>query len=411
MLRICATAALLMWLGKPALSGITGGSVQSARSQQVVWFDDMEGDVSEWRSVDFTVGATSRFHWDSYMAFGGTGQSWWCGTFDYDADGGYGNMWDERLHLQPVDLTTNTYPVLTFAYRHDSQVAYDYTYLEAKANGEYEELESYEGRQDWFDIGTYGFLLWDYDHDPFEARFRFVSNGWWSDEDGYYQSVGGAFACDNIKIYDYVTGTVHFYDSEPDMPGEDECVPFVPESVGDYWHLIDRRCAAYSNPHSWWCGDDADTGLIPPNLENGLYSPIVDLSGYGTVVACTVHFAIHLAIPMYCGDYCQYFVTCNGTNYYSMGRFSWWGGEWWGDFWSCSGWASRSYWGYDVSAWCPEDEITQVGLLWVMNTDDDGCGPAGAGDAGAMIDDVWIEVEMLNPIERASWGAIKAMFR
>ena len=29
------------------------------------------------------------------MAF--DGQSWWCGTFDYTAVGGYGNSWDQRL--------------------------------------------------------------------------------------------------------------------------------------------------------------------------------------------------------------------------------------------------------------------------------------------------------------------------
>jgi len=374
----------------------------------------MEGDVSGWHSVDFTVGATSRFHWDQYMAFEGSGYSWWCGTFDYDADGGYGNMWDERLYLPPVDLSTNLYPVLTFAFRHDSEVAYDCTHLQAKEDGIYVNLNyGYEGQLPWTDIGTYGFLLWDYDN-PFEARFRFISNERWSDEDGRYLSDGGAFACDNIKIYDYFSGAVHFYDSEPGSAGEDECVPWVPNIAGDYWHLIDRACPAYSDPHSWWCGDDADTSLLPPNLRNGLYSPVVNLTAYGTVVACTVHFAIHMAIPTIDQDYCQFFVTCNGVDYYSMGMPGpgYCGpGDWRGDYGQCYGWSSNPFSGFDVSDWCPDDEITHVGVLWVMHTDDNGCGPAMAGNAGAMIDDVRFEIEVLNPVEEASWGSIKAMFR
>jgi hypothetical protein len=403
------TVLLLALAPSATFGGLPSGD--STRSTEVVWFDDIEGDVSGWCSVDLTAVSTPRFHWDSYMAFGGSGSSWWCGTFDYDADGGYGNCWDERLLLPPVDLSAHIYPVLTYAYRHDCEVVYDCTYVEAKSGGEYVALDTnYDGFQPWTDIGTYGFLLWDFDWSPFEARFRFVSNGWLSDEDGLYLSEGGAFACDNIKIYDYMTGAIPFYDSEPAMAGEQECTPWIPTG-GDFWHVIDRACPALSDPHSWWCGDDSDTGLIPPNLRNGLFTPVVDLSGYGTVVGCTVRFAIHLAIPKYEGDYCGYYVTANGVDYYQMSGPASCGWSWWGDIGSCDGWAWLPHGGYDVSDWCPDSEITHVGLLWVMMTDDDGCGPGIAGDAGAMIDDVCFEIEVLNPVEAKSWGAIKAMFR
>ncbi len=384
-------------------------------SRDVIWYDDMEGDVSEWYSVDLTLDAVPRFHWDEYMAFGSTGYSWWCGTFDYDADGGYGNGWDERLDIPVTDVSSSTYGyvVLTFAYRHDSEVAYDYTYLQAKSGGVYEDLGyGYDGSSSgWVDIGTYGFLLADYDN-PIEARFRFRSNMSWSDEDGLYDSEGGAFACDNIRIFDFATGAVYFYDSEPGTDREGECVPYVPEAAGDYWHLIDRECPAYSDPHSWWCGDDADTGLIPPNLKDALYSPVVDLTGLGTVVACTVRFLVHFAIPLDDQDHCQFFVTCDGENYHSMGRYSsmcdW--GDWRGDFGACDGWSWRAINGYDVSDWAP-GPITHVGLMWVMHTTENGCGPGSAGDAGAMIDDVWIDVEVLSPAEETSWGRVKAMYR
>jgi hypothetical protein len=147
------------------------------------------------------------------MAYGGSGYSWWCGTFDYDYDGGYGDMWDDRLNLPAVDLSSALYPILTFAYRHDSERGYDNTWVEAESLGVFRSLNrGYEGVAPWTDIGMYGYVLSDYDN-PFVARFRFLSDVAWSDEDGLYLSEGGAFACDNIKIYDYWTGLVSFYDS------------------------------------------------------------------------------------------------------------------------------------------------------------------------------------------------------
>jgi len=100
-----------------------------SRANEVFFFDDIEGDVSEWGTADLSAGATSHFHWDAYMAF--DGMSWWCGNFDYDADGGYGNSWDDRLVIPELDLSTAAYPILTYAFRHDSEVGYDFTYVQA----------------------------------------------------------------------------------------------------------------------------------------------------------------------------------------------------------------------------------------------------------------------------------------
>jgi hypothetical protein len=97
-------------------------------------------------------------------------------------------------------------PVLTFAYRYDSEIGYDFTYVQAESNGVYVNLNrGYDGVQPWTDIGPYGFELSNYD-DPLQVRFRFISDGAWSDEDGLYFSVGGGFAVDNIKVYDFATG-------------------------------------------------------------------------------------------------------------------------------------------------------------------------------------------------------------
>jgi len=363
----------------------------------VFWFDDIEGDVSGWSTEDFSAGATPHFHVDAYLAYEGT-YSWWCGNFDYDADGGYGNSWDDRLIIPTTDLSAATYPILTYAFRHDSEIGYDFTYVQAESGGVYVNLNrGYDGPQVWTDIGLYGFVLETYDN-PLNARFRFLSDGAWSDEDGDYLSVGGAFMCDIVKVFDYFGGAVYFFDNADD---EVNLVPGVPGAAGDYWHVIDRMCPAYSDPHSWWCGDDADTSLIPPMLQNGLYSPLVDLTG---VLTCTVYCAMHFAIPTVDNDYCALYGSAGGS-YYGIGAY-------WGDFGSCDGWGGTGLnVGFDITQFDFPGPYTWGGFLWIMYTTENGCGPGGGGDAGIMIDDVTFQGVHEDPVENSSWGEIKALYR
>jgi len=399
---IVVAAIALVFLASPLQAKHNlGRPIYEADGQRwpntVFWTDDLEGDVSGYSSVDFTATSTPHFHVDTYMAYEGD-YSWWCGNFNYDTDGGYGNSWDDRLDIPPVDISGASYPILTYAFRYDSEPNYDYTYIQAESLGTYVDLNrGYDGAGAWSDIGVFGFVIASYDN-PFTARFRFLSDGAWSDEDGLYESNGGAFMCDIVKVFDYFGGYVYFYD---DAESGGLCVPGVPAAAGDYWTLIDRACPAYSDPHSWWCGDPADTSFVPPNLQNGLYSPLVDLTG---ALSCTVHFAMHFATPTVDNDYLSMYGTADGVNYYSLGG-------WWGDFGTCDGWGGVAYnTGFDITQF-DDYPYTSGGFLWVMNTTDNGCGPAGAGDAGMMIDDIWFEGVHEDPVEEASWGSIKSIYR
>jgi hypothetical protein len=369
------------------------------------WYDDVESGINGWMTSDLTATAVPHFHWDTYLAY--EGHSWWCGNFDYDSDGGYGNGWDDRLDLPPVQVTPVAveevswgelksfyregprperedagrdaiFPVLTFVYRHDSEIGYDFTYVQAESNGVYVDLNrGYDGVQEWSDLGPYGFDLAGYD-DPLRVRFRFTSDGAWSDEDGDYLSVGGAFHVDNVKIYDFMTGDVLFYDSEPGGD-EGECTPAIPGAAGDYWHIIDRACPALSDPHSWWCGDDADTSFVPPNLADALFTPVIYTN---TILTCTLYAAIHFAIPTVDNDYFAIWCTFDGADYYAHS-------SWWGDFEQCYGWGSSGINGFSFSEFV-SGYPDHAGAAFVMYTTDNGCGPAVGGGAGVMIDDVWI---------------------
>lgn len=392
----------------------------------VMWFDDLDGPIVGWQSVDPTVDWYPRFHVDSYMAYAGD-YSWWCGCFDYDANGGYGNGWIEWMVLPPIDLSGCSaveevswgelkamyrdgtpervpaspvdclYPVFTFAYRHDSEDSYDFTWVQAESNGVYVNLNrGYDGVAPWTDVGPYGYLLLGYDN-PVQLRFEFQSDPIWSDQDQFYLSNGGAFMCDNLKVYDYFTGNVLFFD---DVESGGLCYPGNPWPTGDYWHIVDNPPAAYSDPYCFWCGDDAAPELIPPLLRCELFSPLINISG---ATVCTVFFAAHFEIPTVDNDFVQYYGTCNGLDYYSIGVF-------WGDFGTPTGWSAEAYnRGYDIGQFCP-GALTTGGFMWKMHTTDNGCGPGATGtSAGYMLDDIWMEANLPGPRERGSWRAIKSL--
>ncbi|MCK4680806.1 hypothetical protein KAT82_06745, partial [bacterium] len=168
---------------------------------------------------------------------------------------------------------------------------------------------------------------------------------------------------------------------------------------GDWWHIIDRCCPAYSDPHSWWCGDDSDTSLIPPNLNNSLISPAVNIAGS---LICTLRMLLHAEVPTVDNDYWTEEVTVDGgANWVQTGA-------WWGDFRQCDGWGTAGIAGVDISDFLPG---TAFQFKLTFYTTDNGCGPGEAGGAGIMLDDTWLESWSASPVEQQSWGSIKAMYK
>jgi hypothetical protein len=298
--------------------------------------------------------------------------------------------------IPEIDMTGMTMPILTYAFRNDTEAGHDFSYVQAESMGVYVNLNhGYDGKYPWTNLGDYGFLLLPYD-DPLRARLRFVSDGAWSDEDGD-DTDGGAFMCDVIRVFDYADGTAAFYD---DVESGGLCAPGSPTIAGDWWHVIDRACPARSDPHSWWCGDDADTGCIPPNLNNALFSPIVE---FDDADACTVSFAMHFAVPTVDNDYVSLHGNLNGGEFVQLWSF-------WGDFGTCDGWARVCRRGFELGWWT--DHVYSAQFAWVMHTTGNGCGPGEAGDAGVMLDDlVFDHVYCWGPVENASWSRIKALYR
>jgi hypothetical protein len=358
------------------------------------WVDALEPEDPGWEHGDYTATAVPHFHLDTYMAYGGAGYSYWCGNFDYDADGGYGNGWDDRLDCPPAPWTGFIYPVITFAYRNDTEPAYDYSYVQADSFGVWVNLNrGFDGIHPW---GMTGFYLGD-KSDPAVCRFRCVSDGAWSDQDGLYYSVGGMFMCDEIMIWDYYTGTPFFYD-DGTPPGQ--CTPSVPAAAGDYWHIIENNCKAWSDPHCWAnTSPDTNDAWVPGGVSNYLRTPTVDLSSAAT---CTTYFVIQFFTPTVDNDYWTetMYMDGEGTQLHA----------WWGD--QCdAGYGPCDHFGGvadDVSDLLPANEGYHE---WVYNTTDNGAGPDICGCAGITLDDIGFFGNRVNPVEETSWGRVKSMYR
>ncbi|UCH83646.1 MAG: T9SS type A sorting domain-containing protein [Candidatus Latescibacterota bacterium] len=205
-------------------------------------FDTLTGQPDEqgWTKHDITAPADTNWHVDG-LAGGGPdccpitpvngSQSMWCGACPstgppycgYSTLPGYGNTWEQHLLSQTLACTTLT---VGYTIEWDSEPAYDYTYVQYWD----------DALQDWVDLpvnsgqgsydGSGGPLVESFPIAPPNAttqiRFRFSSDGAWSDEDGLWPTNEGAAKVDDISLIcpDIGTGFNHFEDWEGEQCGQ-----------------------------------------------------------------------------------------------------------------------------------------------------------------------------------------------
>ena len=107
--------------------------------------------------------APAHCHIDTYQAFGGSGNSWWCGLNDpsFATPPGYGNGWKDYLqHSFDLTLATGTI-TFSYQYRHDLEffagTAFDKAFTEISTDGglNWTTLKTYtkdskvQGQIDW----------------------------------------------------------------------------------------------------------------------------------------------------------------------------------------------------------------------------------------------------------------------
>jgi hypothetical protein len=373
----------------------------------VFFYDNIESGNQGWTHGDYTATMPPHFHVDSYMAYGGTGHSWWCGNFDYDGDGGYGNGWTDFLVIPETGVPETSRGgsaglAIGFDWRSDSEVGYDFSYVQAESGGVYVNLnQGMSGLVPWTSATFY---LGDKDSPP-ACRFEFKSDGVWSDQSGN-NTVGGGFACDNIKIFDSATGYVLFYD---DVESGGLCTPAGAAVAGDFWH-IDQICAAASMSHVWSVAYP-DTSFVQPDIQNWLMSPIVNLPS--ATETCTLSYRRQIACQKDDNDFWTEELYVDGVWYDC--------GGWWGDICDANG---AQYICYPSpiqgrKIWILNSLLpaTQVAFRWTFYTTDDGTGPDACNHAGYYLDDFkvygtdWPCRTWPCRAEKGSWGRVKSMFR
>lgn len=360
----------------------------------VIWFDDLEPVAHPgWTHGSYVVPGP-HFHVDTYLACSGD-FSWWCGTFAYDANGGYGNQWEDWLNVPPTGWSGYTHPILSFCYRNHTEPAYDFTYVQAQSLGVWVNLN--RGYDGFHPCTETGFYIGNMD-DPAICRFLFVSDCGWSDEDGLCRTDGGAFHCDDIAIWDYFTSEEYlFYD---DVEAGGLCTPGPETWARDYWHIIENDCKAWSDPHVWVNTRQPAEDYVPPNVKNWLRTPEVDITA---APACTIWFIFQYFTPTVDCDYWTETVHMDGV---PTQVHAFWGDQCDQGYGPCDHFLGVT----DISAFLPA-QMAQY--EWAYYSTDNGAGPDDVcGSAGLSIDNIGFScVQEPSAVERTSWGSIKALYR
>ncbi len=190
---------------KDALSGSAPGT--ALITEQVLGEWDFESPAHGWVAEDLTAQTGNFTHISNFAGVAGylpiSGfKSLWCGTppgdCGYQTLPGYGNSWDQRF--TSVELPWSGGDVnVSFTIRYDCEPTYDFVRLEYQS-----------GESPWMVLAEFtGSGLTGHNAvipdgalaATFRLRFRFTSDAVYSDEDGFYNSIG-AYVLDNLSVSD-----------------------------------------------------------------------------------------------------------------------------------------------------------------------------------------------------------------
>jgi hypothetical protein len=194
-------------------------------------------DTEGWFGVDRTTPEGAPFHVEDFAGLGGgdfgrltpiQGQrSLWCGQAPttavqfcrYATLPGYGNSWDQRFESQGFYVLGD--PIVSYRIRWDSEAGYDKTRVEYRhVSGQWDDLPVNGGLGFYDGVGerVESFVIDGNDlGDTLRVRFRFASDGAWSDEDGL-SDTDGAVILDSLTISD-ATGIRNYQDFEAEPVG------------------------------------------------------------------------------------------------------------------------------------------------------------------------------------------------
>jgi hypothetical protein len=244
------------------------------------WSFDTLGacDPMGWIAVDRTLQDDCYWHIDDFAGLGGGSygllvpirglQSLWCGAepdpnslflCGYASLPGYGNGWNQSWVMRCIEVPDTEQVYIDYITTFDSEPGYDGTSIEYATKSTCDSLGVIDNipSADWTEIGYFdGSAVDSLRSDTIPAghngsikiRFRFHSDGAWSDYDGLWNTDGGAIL-DSVTVTAQNSGVIDFEDFEDEAP-EDKQTAELP--------IPDWNCQIY-------------TGYSTPNKYAALY--------------------------------------------------------------------------------------------------------------------------------------------
>ena len=286
-----------------------------AVAQNIHSYNFDNGDPQGWVGVD----ATQQPVHFSPQAYGGRNVVW-CGE-DFGTsttpNPGYGNGWQQYLSKE---FTLPAGAILAYDIQYDTERDWDDVYVEVSTDGgdTYTRLASYTGNSAWEGGQVGGFVtrsnnLSAYGGMTVVIRFRFSSDGGYSDEDGAINT-DGAFRLDEVRVTGFPNDTFDTgYDgwdaSAFGLGGEFRLVENPECSLG-------TPCGPADWPYSWsWVAYDAETGVFPfgpssvGGYEMAMESPTIPITPL-EATGYKVDFHAYMDLPLGCGVFMRWWVAC-----------------------------------------------------------------------------------------------------
>ncbi len=199
-------------LKDPGLRGYYEAS--AVDTYYLVWYTFESNNWQGWSRLDRTSQIDTFFHVDDFLGLGGGSygrlapisgsKSMWCGVRANAGDPylcgwlaapGYGDNWVQELQTNSFSFAG----IIQLSYhgRFDSEVGYDYTYVQYDAGGgNWQTIATYDNVVDT--VATHTITT---TQAKTKLRFHFVADGGFSDEDGNWNSDGAAIL-DDIVVRD-----------------------------------------------------------------------------------------------------------------------------------------------------------------------------------------------------------------
>jgi DNA-binding beta-propeller fold protein YncE len=176
---------------------ITVLPASAAADTSWIYFTDFQSGADGWEPVDFTA---TENHWNraDYNDGVTTRGVMWCGTYEnLVTPPGYGNSW--------VTTLTKSFPngafSIEYSIQYDTEPSYDFVCLQASSDNfasDIQTIRCFDGRNSAFETFADVIPI----AGPVSIRFKFTSDGAWSDQDGIWDT-DGACRLDYVNV---VTG-------------------------------------------------------------------------------------------------------------------------------------------------------------------------------------------------------------